>query len=335
MPRDSKTLFFAVCVFASVLLFGIEIDKKLGVFFGSLIGLGFYTTQVTYPGIYQFLCFGAGAMLLLQLQNKDVDFNLLGKVMAYSCLFQAIVVMFNYFGVNLYSDSIAALMGYKVVQVKAVPNVLVAGTLGHPNVVGAFMAITMPFVIKHVKKLSFLPVIAVVMTDCAMPVVTLAVCALFWFIRRLDFKYFKTIMLGVVTCGAYAIISMPSLFNGRLPAWKGAINMTSLFGRGFYFFVPVFNKLSPQSEKFTNVHNEYLEFLVIFGLFGVAWLIYLIYHYRAKLFKSDVTYGASFVALMANSVGNFTFHTASTALVGIITISGLLNSRRINGNMEL
>ena len=198
-------------------------------------------------------------------------------------------------------------------------NKIAFATLGNPNFLAAFLAISMPFFYRK-KWWMAIPLIAatLLMTHTSMAI---GACLIG---TGLYFFGWKGALAGVVPGIAYfALFKTPASFLDRWNYWTDAIQkisnswQTVLFGVGPGIYWQPGNQL----------HSEYVYLLFNLGLVGIV--LAGAYIYNTIKIIPDRQIFASFSIILIDGFGNHLFHTAPTAMLAII-IFALMNRDAAN-----
>lgn len=316
VPRFSKDLFFFFAVVTSIALFGInKISLNTKLLLAAIVVSAFF-------GIYDFThwkslwqLFGclAGVLCLSQFLSIEIDKKLITKFLAISCLIQSVFIIFNHFGISLYSEMIQFVTG--ATRGDNNGNYHIVGTLGNANIAGAYVALTLPFLISgSLAILAPLAIFAIVASKSLMAVATCAFILLY--------SLFKLHSLSIMfLAGLVAYFFYPQVLSGRIPIWEGAINNLSTSG---YFIGEGLGAFAIKSGNGLNqTHNDYLDMVYAFGvpltLITVAYVLNKI----LKTKEHDAFFYST-IAFMFNALGNFPMHISNLGLIGIISLSQVI-----------
>lgn len=311
---------FMVAAILSVLMFGVgRVPKAFSFVLAGLIlaahvhASNFQSAYYSYRLIMLSLGFLVG--LQFYTRAKEAHQGILINAIAIACLVQSSLCIVNYFGFRYY-EWVTNFLDMGIVWKRKHDALGSTGSLGNPNVAGAFLAITLPalFRPKWIYGI-FLAANAILLTNSTAPLITMGVaCVVFILNRDLRKKALNWLPLPITA----ACFVVPYLFNNtRTENWRYALgklkNSSLLYGQGLDAWVNIVNTERPAKGRFIQMHNEFLEVIFAFGLFGLGAFIFLNMQIeRDRIFASIVGAG------LVNSFFNFPLHTAATALVLII-----------------
>jgi hypothetical protein len=262
---------------------------------------------------YQSIMILSGASILINLYKKITNKT---KSLFFVCLIvQAWIfsgwIFLEKLGVKPYRIYAEALGNVAVKSTHAITHV--SGPLGHPNLTGAFLALTIPALL-HYKKFKSIPIIltAIYFCDSALPIVTALGVILFYFYSR----YFNTgNLLPFLLTTVFGVIAyftgVNGLDNQRFHIWETALNLDFnwLIGGGLGFFADNYLRQHVKHE-----HNEFLAVFMTYGFIGVGTLFFMI---RRAVRASSPAITAGLFGVFVNSYGNFPFHVSVLALVAV------------------
>jgi hypothetical protein len=190
-------------------------------------------------------------------------------------------------------------------------------TLGNPNFLAAFLAISAPFFFRR-KWCVFLPLIlgALIATKTATAIAALLIGAGFYLWG------WKGSVLAVFPGAAYfALWKNPASLIERLAFWTDALQKIShswhtlLFGVGPGIYWQAGNML----------HSEYAYLVFNLGIVGL--ILAFIYILQSCSHFTDRRLFASIIVILVDGAGNHLMHTAPTAMLAIIIFA--LNDRKL------
>jgi hypothetical protein len=123
-------------------------------------------------------------------------------------------------------------------------------------------------------------------------------------------------------------INIPLSANLRLDAWKKGLSLYitkhPIFGYGIGHWKLAFKKITPPDKPvMTKAHNEFIQGLfemgILFPILILGYLINVIIRYR----KEAILSVSALIAICLNSMVNFPFHIATTAIL-FITIMAIM-----------
>jgi hypothetical protein len=279
---------------------------------------------------------------------SSIDFSFGGaitllKIMAWCGFVMALYVILQRLGLD-------QLFVIKDTQGYSLPvNPGIGGTLGHPTVVGAFMAMIIPIALYLKKTIkATIIIIAIILTQSQMAIGAMVVSLGFMYAirnKRTFILFLSLLFIAGLFIGINKQVQKRISFysSGRLPVWNNIItdlksplnekskNIYPLSGIGLGSFKYVFHLKHPtQKDKFGKAHNEYLELLYNTGIIGLGLFLCAIWELVRRSFPFTDRYKqalmASFICSLILACGNFIWQLAPTAFYTIFIV-GLLNNQ--------
>lgn len=330
--RFAKDYWLAFFFFVSIVLFGLgKVDKKFSYAALSIASLAFINQHDfgNFFVINQFAFLCIGILLFFQSINNKINIDEFKKYLRISCLIQSVLVFGDYFGLSVYSEAIMWATNAKQVILQNQPEFIrIIGSMGHSNVVGSFIALT---------SVSFfgswfliIPIFALIATQSTMSIGTFLFCAAVYVLDKKRIKFLLCVLPLVFTVIA---IHFKDVFSGRLDVWKNSFSLINnwVFGNGLGYVAPFYNQKFNPHQNYLQLHNEYLEVLLAFGFVGIAFLVLI---FSQVSLKSNKMMLAIFLGTLVNSIGHFTYHISSTALIGILSLSCCLKPKIIKARIS-
>ena len=253
-----------------------------------------------------------GLAFLLFVFHSDISFETYAGVICVSALFQATLGICQW----AWFDPVSSLLVHVVNVTGGTDHRTAIGTLGNPNFLGAYLAISLPFFFRR-GWAWFIPVFLLGLYAAdAMSAIGAAIIGAAYY-----FGGWRGAIIGIVPAGIYYLtLSEHSLLHAdRYAFWFDAIRKVSasktslLFGYGQGVTWQVDNQL----------HSEYAATLFAYGMTGLAAMI----GYIAMVYRDHRILFTAFLILCINMIGNHPLHTVPTAIL-IITIIGLIERER-------
>ena len=215
----------------------------------------------------------------------------------------------------------------------------VAALLDHPDLLGNYLAISVPFILYLSKPkylVSLLLVLFVILcTKSRISILAVLVSVpIFLCFKYKHFKNTKYIAIIYSLC-VLALIFLNSSFNkisdgfsGRLWAWNEMVHRIDnpIFGNGLGIVKSLMVKMG--DNYWSYAHNDYLEIYCSLGAFGLfLFILVLINSFRKFSYKPNnilgMCYLSSFVAFLIICLGSFPMEIAPLALGGLISWWGM------------
>lgn len=327
-----KDFFLIALTFISVCLFGFakDIGPELKLPFISILILSWFNHKDFYQtaAIHQTMCFSAGILLVYHLISwaEHLDRGILLNCFRITAILESLVFVLNRFGINPYN-----IHADKI-------DIQVVGSLGQQTLSGALIAALAPTMLSG-WGIWCLPLIiyAVYLSGSAMTAVSfvfgILICL---FYKIMSKRYFWIVIssFGAALLGAFIFgLNTVSFFSnhGRFAVWKLSTLFylrlwtarEMMFGKGLGFLSSHLDIFQYNIYKFTHAHNEYIEILWAFGLVGIL-LFWMILKPLLKTHKKDSVFLGIIGALAVNSIGNFTMHVSSIAIIGLISYAYII-----------
>jgi len=316
----SQEFFLIFSTLVMFFIFGIKkIHLNLKILGLMVAGLSFIThNPFGVSQYYQWMLSISGVvfMMIVCSYAHDIKIKTIEKSFAIICVLESAWIFFQYFGISLHNTWFNLLVPNGHIQ--SLNNSAIFGSMGNINHGGALIAVTIPFLPIYLWPIPF---IALYLGNGALPVI----CAVIAIIALYSYRREIYLPLKIAACGLFmsALAMVGGLFteksffygSGRVEAWKLALKDSgiSIFGKGLGYVPEIFSKKEILGEHYFQLHNEWLELYVVAGLLGVVVGVYLI----LPIFKNrgNPAINACAIALLVNSLGNFTFHIAPLFMV--------------------
>jgi len=324
-PHSAATLsqeyFFILVTMLGVLFFGIKETHRHFKLMGTCLFVLAFVTSNPF-GLFQYyqlcLCItGAAFMALVYSHRNEINYKFIGNCLGAICVLESVYLLLQYYGIDP-TGSIFKLFGFKYDVIQKGGG-LIAGSLGNINLSGALVACTLPFL---KPRFWLVPLITLMLVNSTMPVITALIAILCLYSYKTKNYLFiisgmialflaaSALLLGLIPHGSYFSDSH------RIMAWKELWKLLGfqLIGNGFGYVPETFSKiLFPNVGRFYQMHNEWVELYAIAGLLGIGVGIYLILPVFKN--KGNAEINACLIALLINSLGNFTFHIAPLFMI--------------------
>jgi hypothetical protein len=314
----SQDFFLAISTALLVLLFGIgHTHRNIKIMGVSIFLIAFVSKDPFGLFSYYQLCMSFVGVLFLAFVygNKEViNHKLISNILGAVCVIESLWVISQSLGANPHSYWFQLTGDFsKDLIYSKIP----FGSLGNPNHSGALIACLLPFTRWYAYPLAF---IALCLGDSAMPVICSVVSLITFY--SYSKKNYAPLVASILVLITSAVLLTTGFFNGtflsdshRIQAWNKFIEVFgfSFLGKGFGWVPANFSKFSLLGGKFYQLHNEWLEAYAIGGLLGVAVGLYLILPVMKN--RGNPAANACLIALLINSLGNFTFHLAPLFMV--------------------
>lgn len=282
--------------------------------------------------LFCMMVFFLSVMAVADTNWSDKAINRVFKIIAYSGMLMAfLVILQGFFGID-------PLFHVKSLDKDAMaPSPNMAGTLGHPTFVGAFMVLCIGFA-WHLRKWLAVAMMIVALVACksAVPLCALGcVAALYWAYGSRTKTWIA--MGALVLCGIVAWHFNIIHDSGRFLLWQTILSdmianphtfMTG-FGIGsFQYIYPIMHP-SISHDPWLQAHNEYLEVLWgtgIPGIFlmykGLAWPMQKAWHNKDAQLRILF---CAWIAICLCAIGNFVWHLGVFCLYSAVIYGCMSN----------
>lgn len=215
----------------------------------------------------------------------------------------------------------------------------VAAILDHPNMLGNFLALSIPFFLLFRTPIYALGasvcLVCLYLTHSSTSIMAFFISSLFFMLIK-NIKNLKAlawiVLAGVLIVGVVANVpsfnKIASGLTGRTNTWKFAIEKVKdnpIFGQGLGKFATYGYKSGGMRWEF--VHNDYIELLVSVGFLGLAMFFVMGFNtFKNFNLSSENTAGfayiTSMVAFLVIMFGSFPMEFAPSSLLGMIAFWG-------------
>jgi hypothetical protein len=327
LNRTSKDNLFVLVVLIALVILPEEKRKlpaSLGIFaVYAALNLVINQWNPASPSVmFQAFYIATGIALFVGLYQR---FDLESKAYilngaAIGCFIQSILCLGNVYNLSLYHETLELIHG-PISRNYHTGRASVVGSLGNPNLVGSYLALTAMALLRPmwVWLLPF-AIAAIVATKSVMAGAAL-VGGLAYFLNH---KFRVVHRFGFYL---FAIIAMIAAYlhgargedSGRFGAWASILALVDLkhflFGMGPGWFADL--GMSVGGEPLRQEHSAYLSFFNVFGATGC--LLVLVGLTRTILGEEkNVVFGSMLFASFLNSYGHFTSHQSTVAILIII-----------------
>lgn len=255
--------------------------------------------------------------------------------LVFICLTQTAWIFLQYFGFNLYNlfapSNMQLLSNVDQKWAISTTNVI-SGSLGHPNLSAAMIAITVPslFRLGFWRYVPF-AVVALLLTKSSFGIGTFVITMAFWSFGSIGMLTTLAGALGVFIYGHFYGGFFSN--NNRADVWLDSISLffkqdllSVIFGNGLGWFPSAFNSSFNYDSTYNHVHNEYLEVLFSFGFVGLFLLLFIVISFLRM--NAPKYLKASFIAITFNCLANFPFHVGSLAATSILVAATIFIHRK-------
>lgn len=254
-------------------------------------------------------------------------------------LIQAILIFFNYFGMNIYFDFVCWITGssYYSINIDRTDNLV--GSLGNTNLIASYLALTSLAFLesKNRKWLIVIPIAATVLTRSTMGIGSLAAGILYYLNNQTRlFSKLEIFLISSVAMFFAFFMGVVGADSGRFEGWSRNFELVTVkhffFGMGAGWF-PDKRILILKEALLGSEHNAFLTAFNVFGIAIFLFLIPSIYRFIMKEDKKPV-FSAILFAAFINSYGHFTLNQSTVAIIIIVAACICLGDKDNVNNME-
>lgn len=334
IDRISKTNAL-LCLIPAIIMFFNQKHRYFNrilkyAFFAMAIHVALFQFEpASIAGFYQAISICLGLFFVAQYHEchiKNQDDVLLNFVML-GALIQSVIAIGQFIDVDIYRNLIMFLVdGVSVQGAYVSGHKAIFGSLGNPNLLGAYLALCLPAFFRNSFTLYFAAPIAmaVYLSGSLIPMAASIVAIAYYFTK--DFKYKDIAFLIGYPVLFYSFCFMfPEKTSDRMEIWKYFYDNTSafsfLFGHSTSWF-PL-NIMQLRTGIVDNWHNEFIAALNIFGIGAIAVIVYMLRNFVNNS-KKDKVFSAMFMSGYVLCHGSFPLHIAPTALLIMVALSHTL-----------
>jgi len=273
-----------------------------------------------------------GLVIYVAVTRSKTSIDRWFDVICIAAFVQAAIGLLQIFGIYPY-EYLLSLFDLGVV----ITNLQVIGTLDCRNFYAAFLAISLPFFFRPVRReclirlwkprksialpyrwIYALPVILIALWHAMTTTAFVAAAAgtLVFLAASYGWKRKATWIVGslIIALAFYYAFSVHSILtNDRVELWKTAIGNYQLVWQNLIFgHGPGVN-----SGRNYSLHNEYLQVFFEYGLVGA----FLVVGFVMTAYRGSKILFASFVTIAVNCIGNFPLHVATTGFLIMIVLA--------------
>ncbi|MBP9709107.1 MAG: O-antigen ligase family protein [Oligoflexales bacterium] len=229
------------------------------------------------------------------------------------------------------------------------------GFLGQETLLGPYLVVALGFVLKRcidsagkIKFLyaliSLLHLLIIYKCNSSMTFGSLAVMSLVFSVFYFGYKFSAIVLSALSSVFIVACLTIETFAfgSGRIEPWKDAIELIKdkpIFGYGTGFWsnaAQQIAKIRQYELVWAQLHNDVLQGLFEWGVVGMAFVLFAICSIAFKshklVAKKDihfVPYVAGFFSLLANCLGNFTFHIVPHGVLVLMFAYIIINRVKI------
>lgn len=257
------------------------------------------------------------------------DFVKISKAVVFSATLVAIFAYLQIVGL----DPMNKIATYKSKEIRHI-----AAFLDHPDILGNYLALSIPFFLYLLNHKYFIPLVIVLIvlicTHSSISILATIVSSIIFYSLR--YRNNNKIMIGLLVIGISVIAvcvnprfnKIASGFTGRTQAWGDILSKADnpIFGQGLGIVKAYGTKFGDNFWLFA--HNDYIELYCAGGILLLFLLSLLIINsFRNFNYHEDnvlgFSYLASFVAFLILMFGSFPMEIAPLALGGLVSWWGI------------
>ena len=250
--------------------------------------------------------------------GKSLDYITNGMIVG--ALIQSAIAIPSYFGFNPYNEFILLLSGGSLLDTVPSQTGRTIGSLGNNNLLGSYLAITLPafYGLKH-KWLGLIPFLALCLTGSLMGICAAIAGLCYFFISDFKIYIYSVTSLVMATFHLYAPKGSD---NGRFEIWRDMFSKVDLrhilFGAGPGWFPD--QKFMIKNTYVVQEHSGFLSIFNVVGLLGIflvmpTFIKFVMSKDQNKIFASVL------FAAFCSSYGHFVFHQSTVVIIILIAAS--------------
>ncbi len=301
---------------------------QLYLFVHGLIAIDLFAKRIDPQikfGLIQTMFAVCGAVIYKGVIDSKIKLKHVYNIICVTAIIQSLLALSQMCGY----DPVLAMLNLIVYTHAALPKTTVVGTLGNPNFLAAYLAISLPFFFRKYW-CWFIPVIIFLFlfakTSTAVFAVTVG-CIIYF--KNYSFKVGKIKITGLIIGILFLVIGVGYFINEakvftdpRYGFWLKAINNLKTIPNWIF-------GLGPAASWGYNypLHNEWLTILYQYGLIGLGLaggFVYTVYRGNKILFTA-------LIIALVSMFGSYPLHLAPSAFL-IIIIAGLMGREKESAN---
>lgn len=331
IDRTSK-INALLCFIPSIILFFNKKSRNVNsilkyAFFALATHVTFYQFEpASIVGFYQVISICLGMFFLISYHehyNKNNNEVLLNFIMLGASV-QAILAIGQQMDIDLYLNLIVHFVDkVKVSGSYIAGHKAIFGSLGNPNVLGAYLALCLPVFFRNSFTLYLaIPVtVAIYLSGSLIPMAAAILSIAYYFTKEFKNKDLVFLIGYPVLFYSFCFL-LPDKTSDRMEIWNYFAKTSSwfsvIFGHSTSWFS--LNVMKLRTGVVDNWHNEFISAFSIFGIGAIAVIVYIL-----KLFVNNNKKNKVFASMvMSGSVlchGSFPMHIAPTSLLILIALA--------------
>lgn len=258
------------------------------------------------------------AVLFLAVYHSKIKAERFYDAICIASLIQASIGIAQFYGF----DPISLGLGRIIKVTSEIPFTTPVGTLGNPNFLGAFLAISALFFLRR-KWFFLLPIIlfALGISHARAAAMAFIIGAAFYGYSKFEIKNILPICIGATVMAAVYWFSEGRGTGDRFEMWQDGIQKTCSSLQTIVFgFGP-----NAQWKQGDQLHSEYVMTFFNYGLVGLA----IMAEYIRKIYRGNVLLFSVFIIICVNGIANHLLHTIPTMLLAV-TVAALIEREKEN-----
>lgn len=275
--------------------------------------------------IHQVAMFGVGACFFVSLStdSKRINLNHILNGASIGCLIQVFLGFADFVNQPIYANAVTWLTGAQSAHLKTGQ---ITGSLGNSNLFASYVSITSISLLRRYWLYSIPLALIITVVSGSLVGIATVFGALVFTIRPV---FISPLIAYLATVGGIVSLFLFGGFGidtGRVKIWGdifGSVDTGHLFfGRGLGWYADA--GFLHNGVRLIHEHNELVSVFNAFGLIGLALMLIPLWQVVKRPNRGH--FSTMFFAGFINSMGHFTWHQSTTALVllasGAICISG-------------
>lgn len=263
----------------------------------------------------------AGLLFFVAARHSNLELFTFYNFICIGAIVQAVIAVLQFVGIDL---MLMVLNLFVPAKGKLADGTLL-GTLGNPNFLAAYLAISLPFFFRK-GWAWFIPLIVAVLIGCKTTAAIIpAIIGAAWFFWDRTTGHWQSTYNGMIITGCalagifyVTVIGTPFWESDRFGFWMQAMGQLDTTAKILFGLGPG----APWAQKWP-LHSEWVTVVHQFGMAGL-WIVggYVLTLYRGNRFL----FAALLIALI-NAGGNYNLHLAPSAAL-IAVIAGLIEREK-------
>lgn len=261
----------------------------------------------------------AGLLFFVAARYSSLKLSTFYNFVCAGAILQAVIAALQFFGVDV---MLMVLNLFVPARGRLVDGTLL-GTLGNPNFLAAYLAISLPFFFRRGWAWFILPIVLILLGSNTTSAVVPAIIGAVWFYWDRYSGIRPTIIAGALLPAILYVTTMDVPFweSPRWGFWMQAMEQLDTTGKILFGLGPG----AAWAQKWP-LHSEWITIVHQFGLVG----LWIVGGYAMTLWRGNRVLFAALLIALINAGGNYNLHLAPSAAL-IAVIAGLIERDKREG----